>query len=151
MSIEKREFYRIYTDIDYHIGEYGEHRAERINISAGGCAFILDDYLAKMIVINEIIEFYFRVGTKKFMLDALVLRTEERNGKQYACICFKSVPERTRKELNDLILSIGGYLKDDKVGREQNMQNLQLFDDIMKSSPHKEEAKTSTLRENAGV
>jgi c-di-GMP-binding flagellar brake protein YcgR len=145
MFIERREFYRIYTDISYHIGEYGENRTERINISAGGSAFLLDEYLSKVIFINEIIEFYFNIGMKKFMLNALVLRTEVRNGKKYACICFKSVPERTRNELNDLILSIGGYLKDDKEARAQNMQKL------MKSGPVKpvKIEKTSTLRENS--
>lgn len=151
MSLEQRKYFRIYTDVNYQIGEDSESFFERINISAGGAAFIMAPALESKLLINQIIEFYFTLNGKKFMLEALVLRIENRNGKKYSCITFKNVPEKTRKNIDEIIHQIGGYYSEDKEARDRNLRLLKEQDELYGSiltTFNDRETNNSTLLEN---
>jgi c-di-GMP-binding flagellar brake protein YcgR len=110
----RRQFYRIFTDIPCLFA--GEHKMyqRQVNISAGGIALAIMPEMDKKIQVGEYYPFSFEIKQQKFSFKSLMIRHEERNGKlPLIALQYQDISEETQKQLDNIILSLGGYHPED--------------------------------------
>jgi len=113
MSIDKRAYYRIVTDIPCRFGREAKMYHRQVNISAGGAAFVVMPEMADHFMQGEKLSFSFELNHRHLHFDCIVIRREERNFQTMAAIQFCDLEHSTQKMLDNMILSMGGYQRDD--------------------------------------
>lgn len=113
MSIDKRAYYRIFTDIPCRFGRELKMYHRQINISAGGVAFVVMPEMVDHFVQGEKISFAFELNQRHFQFDTIVVRRSDRNFQTMAALQFHDIEPMTQKTIDNMILSLGGYRRDD--------------------------------------
>lgn len=113
MSIDKRAYNRIVTDIPCRFGRETKMYHRQVNISAGGAAFVVMPEMVDHFMQGEKISFAFELNHRHFQFDAWVVRRCDRNFQTMAAIQFCDMESMTQKMLDNIILAMGGYQRDD--------------------------------------
>jgi hypothetical protein len=113
MSIDKRAYYRIVTDIPCRFGREAKMYHRQVNISAGGAAFVVMPEMVDHFMQGEKTTFAFELNHRHFQFDCIVIRREDRNFQTMAAIQFFDIEHSTQKMFDNMILSMGGYRRDD--------------------------------------
>ncbi len=110
MSIDKRAYHRIITDIPCQFGQEKQFYSRQVNISAGGIAFIVMPEMVEHFTQGERIPLMFELNRQNFHFDTYVVRrTNNSENKTVVALQFLNVDESTQKTLDDMILAMGGY------------------------------------------
>jgi hypothetical protein len=113
MSIDKRAYYRIVTDIPCRFGRENKLYHRQVNISAAGAAFVVMPEMVDHFMQGEKLTFAFELNQRHFQFDCWVIRREDRNFQTMAAIQFCDLEHSAQKMLDNMILSMGGYRRDD--------------------------------------
>jgi c-di-GMP-binding flagellar brake protein YcgR len=117
---DRREYHRIFTDLNCRFDSERKFTSRQINISAGGAAFLVSSDIRTLFIKGAHIDFIFELGGRLFSTQGIVVRSEKREGgKQLASIAFTQLDDMTRKVIDDYIYRLGGYKANDKEKREQ--------------------------------
>jgi c-di-GMP-binding flagellar brake protein YcgR len=113
MFVDKRVYYRIFTDIPCRFGREAKMYHRQVNISAGGVAFMVMPEMVDHFVPGEKIPFAFELNQRHFQFDSIVIRRNDRNFQTMAALQFCDLEPMTQKTIDNMILSLGGYRRDD--------------------------------------
>lgn len=113
MSIDKRAYHRIVTDIPCRFGRELKMYHRQVNISAGGAAFAVMPEMSDHFMQGEKVTFAFELNQRHFQFNAYVVRRCEKNHQTMAAIQFCELEASAQKMLDHIILSMGGYLRED--------------------------------------
>jgi hypothetical protein len=113
MSIDKRSYHRIVTDIPCRFGRELKMYHRQVNISAGGAAFAVMSEMSDHFTQGEKVSFAFELNQRHFQFHAYVVRRCEKNNQTMTAIQFCELELTTQKMLDHIILSMGGYQRDD--------------------------------------
>lgn len=109
----RREYYRIFTEVACRFGKEAKMYQRQVNISAGGVAFTVMPEAVDHFSDGDILPFAFELNRHHFEFNALVVRHSSRNFQTLAALKFQDVDEMKRKTLDNMILSLGGYRRND--------------------------------------
>lgn len=113
-SINRRKFYRIFTDISCRFADEHKMYHRQVNISAGGVAFAIMPEMDKKIKKGDYYPFTFEIKQQEFSFNSLIVRYEERDGKlPLIALQYQNIDEETQKRLDNIVLALGGYHPED--------------------------------------
>lgn len=113
MSIDRRQYHRVLTDVLCRFGREQEMHMRQVNISAGGAAFAVMPEMRNHFQEGDILPFAFELKMRHFEFQSKVIRCTGDHTKQMAAIQFLDVEDHVRRLMDDMVLALGGYHKDD--------------------------------------
>lgn len=113
MSIDRRQYHRVLTDVLCRFGREQDMNIRQVNISAGGAAFVVMPEMRNHFQEGDILPFAFELKMRHFEFQSKVIRCSGDHTKQMAAIQFLEVEDHVRRLIDDMVLALGGYHKDD--------------------------------------